>query len=457
MDLYDHQWSSFRSGLPLLMLLAASQSVICALARRRGVRSHYVAQLLFGLGFVTVLNGYRILFSLAIATVTFVLTRAVPKNHLPAVTWIVNLCLLAVISLTGESWTIPFVPEFRGMSGWGYTFNMMFLKLVSFGVDASQGTTKSGMREADLGYKSRQDTPRPIHEYSYLNFLAYVFYSPLFIGGPIISFNAWQSQMLVPQTAYSRTRISVYGLRWLGAFFTLEVFLHFFYSNAIAAQQSDALKTIRSFGLIVSLAVTVLLFMWLKFTLIWRFFRFWSLLNGIETPENMNRCVMNNYSMAQFWKDWHASYNTWLIRYVYIPLGGSKKNRILNIFIVFTFVALWHEFSWRVLHWAWIVTAVIAPELLATHIYRTRLAGFRKNHPELSKLLKATFASMNVFCLIVANMVGYVFGLEGLMTVMRNAEVASALASVLTCVFCGVNWMIWYEGRKGRRALANQQ
>ncbi|CAI9265958.1 unnamed protein product [Lactuca saligna] len=37
----------------------------------------------------------------------------------------------------------------------------------------------------------------------------------------------------------------------------------------------------------------VLNFMWLKFFLIWRYFRFWALVSGIEAPENMPRCINN--------------------------------------------------------------------------------------------------------------------------------------------------------------------
>lgn len=50
---------------------------------------------------------------------------------------------------------------------------------------------------------------------------------------------------------------------------------------------------------------------------IWRFFRLWALLDGIDTPENMVRCMANNYSTLGFWRSWHRSYNLWLLRYDY--------------------------------------------------------------------------------------------------------------------------------------------
>ena len=104
-------------------------------------------------------------------------------------------------------------------------------------------------------------------------------------------------------------------------------------------------------------------FMWFKFAVIWRFFRLWSLASGVEVPENMSRCVNNNATILGFWKGWHASYNRWLVRYLYVPLGGNKY-KLLNVWVVFLFVGVWHDrLRWRLLHWACIFAAFLAPEL----------------------------------------------------------------------------------------------
>ena len=43
-------------------------------------------------------------------------------------------------------------------------------------------------------------------------------------------------------------------------------------------------------------------FMYTKFLIIWRFFRVMALLDGIDTPENMNRVVNNNFTFTGFWR-----------------------------------------------------------------------------------------------------------------------------------------------------------
>ena len=102
----------------------------------------------------------------------------------------------------------------------------------------------------------------------------------------------------------------------------------------------------------------------------WRFFRLWALADGLDPPENMVRCMANNYSALGFWRAWHRSYNLWIIRYIYVPLGGTR-NRILTSVLVFTFVALWHDLSFKLLAWGWLVSLFIVPEVTARYFLPT--------------------------------------------------------------------------------------
>lgn len=70
-----------------------------------------------------------------------------------------------------------------------------------------------------------------------------------------------------------------------------------------------------------------LIVVWLKLLLPWRFFRAWSLLDGVDAPENMVRCMANNYSALGFWRAWHRSYNLWIVRCV----GESLLNPKLGL------------------------------------------------------------------------------------------------------------------------------
>ncbi|KAF7972237.1 hypothetical protein HWV62_18648 [Athelia sp. TMB] len=144
----------------------------------------------------------------------------------------------------------------------------------------------------------------------------------------------------------------------------MELVLHYMYMVAI--KDAKAWKNDTPFELSM-IGLWNLIIVWLKLLLPWRFFRLWALADGIDPPENMVRCVLNNYSALGFWRSWHRSYNMWLIRYIYIPLGGTK-NAAVNTVVIFTFVALWHDLSFKLLAWGWLVSLFILPELLATYL-----------------------------------------------------------------------------------------
>jgi D-alanyl-lipoteichoic acid acyltransferase DltB (MBOAT superfamily) len=87
-------------------------------------------------------------------------------------------------------------------------------------------------------------------------------------------------------------------------------------------------------------------------------------MDGLDPPENMVRCMANNYSPLGFWRSWHRSFNLWIVRYLYIPLGGAHR-LIATSVLIFTFVALWHDLSPRLLAWGWLVVLFILPEVMA--------------------------------------------------------------------------------------------
>ncbi len=59
-------------------------------------------------------------------------------------------------------------------------------------------------------------------------------------------------------------------------------------------------------------------------------------------------------SIRDFWKRWHISLTGFLTKYIYIPLGGSKKGKArtyLNTMIVFLVSGIWHGANWTFLLW----------------------------------------------------------------------------------------------------------
>lgn len=86
---------------------------------------------------------------------------------------------------------------------------------------------------------------------------------------------------------------------------------------------------------------------------------------GIKLLRNFNVPYFSR-DIAEFWRRWHISLNTWFVDYLYIPLGGSrpyvspdskrpeltKKAKVIrNTFAIFLTSGLWHGANWTFVVW----------------------------------------------------------------------------------------------------------
>jgi len=71
---------------------------------------------------------------------------------------------------------------------------------------------------------------------------------------------------------------------------------------------------------------------------------------GFKYVENFNYPYISK-SISEFWKRWHISLTTFFREYVYIPLGGNRKNHALNLLIVWFLTGMWHGASWNFIIW----------------------------------------------------------------------------------------------------------
>nr|WP_319574708.1 MBOAT family O-acyltransferase [uncultured Desulfobacter sp.] len=84
--------------------------------------------------------------------------------------------------------------------------------------------------------------------------------------------------------------------------------------------------------------------------------------------------IMKNFAfpyfsrdIAEFWRRWHISLSTWFRDYVYIPLGGSKKNKwvsVRNTFIIFLTSGFWHGANWTFVAWGFLHACFFLPLLI---------------------------------------------------------------------------------------------
>lgn len=74
---------------------------------------------------------------------------------------------------------------------------------------------------------------------------------------------------------------------------------------------------------------------------------------GIRVPENFDWPYLQT-NITDFWRHWHISLSSWLLDYVYIPLGGSRVSvpRIyINLLVTMFISGLWHGAGYNFILW----------------------------------------------------------------------------------------------------------
>ncbi|KAL4205096.1 hypothetical protein AMTRI_Chr01g112970 [Amborella trichopoda] len=472
-DLTDSQWRNFRGNLPILTVVMGVFTFVANTLRSsfqlKG-RGMSIVWLIISLSYLAYLHGACILFILSIASGNFILVKIFAYSKLfPCILWIYNLSFLICnriyegysFSSIGQNWAI--LDSYRGTFRWHICYNLVVLRMISFGCDyhwvyrASRIDHKKHTQNCStcsLGkacYHLLQEKSVPMERFSFVTYLCYLIYAPLYIAGPIASFNAFSSQLDLPQKTHSVKNIICYGVRWVLNLLLMELMTHLFYYNALATsgfwRHSSAFETfVIGYG--------VLNFMWLKFLLIWRYFRFWALMGGVEAPENMPRCINNCYSLEDFWKGWHSSFNKWLVRYIYIPLGGARR-KLLIVWVVFTFVAIWHDLEWKLLSWAWLTCFLWVPEILVK-LAMTNIQAKGMFSQLILRELSAMIGAFTITGLMITNLVGYVIGpagLDWLKSRMLKPDGLPVLGSIYFTFYVGTK--IMFHIREAKRKSPN--
>ena len=443
-----------------------------------------------GVGFLLYLHGRCALYVYGLVSASWVLTRWVRRTGWPswaktAAVWAWHVGVLMVVKesdgfLTTEHGDgvagrvlrgLGVLGLGRGVFRWEICYNMTMLRLVS--------------QSLDILWEDASGLPAAAG--SYWVAVAHAVYPPLYLAGPIVTYTDFVGQLssspgtvatgadsstdtgaaLAPEPAPAPERarrkqtrwreLRVYGLRTALDVAVIELMSHYLYFNSIATNNVLTANTNTNTNTrarnvsaldVATCGWWALAFTWLKFCVIWRFFRLAALLEGITPPENMRKCFAMNYDVQGFWKNWHASFNRWLVKYMYIPAGARGGTaQLLMVWPIFVFVALWHDVEIRLLGWAGLMILAFMPELLVKREFaRSRWDWVRRDHPTALWVAKALAATVTISSLMVGNMVGFVVGLDGAGAFLRQlSESGSLVAASLVSFFCAASIMLETE------------
>ncbi|XP_007986737.1 protein-cysteine N-palmitoyltransferase HHAT isoform X1 [Chlorocebus sabaeus] len=256
-----------------------------------------------------------------------------------------------------------------------------------------------------------QQLPAASTSYSFFWMLAYVFYYPVFHNGPILSFPEFIKQMQQQEHESLKANLCVLALglgRLLCWWWLAELMAHLMYVHAIYS--SIPLLEAVSGWTLGGLALAQVLFFYVKYLVLFGVPALLMRLDGL-TPPALPRCVSTMFSFTGMWRYFDVGLHKFLIRYVYIPVGGSQHGLLGTLFstaMTFAFVSYWHGgydylWCWAALNWLGVTVENGVRRLVETPCIQDSLTRYFS--PQARHRFHAALASCSTSMLILSNLV----------------------------------------------------
>jgi D-alanyl-lipoteichoic acid acyltransferase DltB (MBOAT superfamily) len=297
---------------------------------------------------------------------------------------------------------------------------------------------------------------RIVAEKNFVEYAVFVAYFPLLVAGPIE-----RATHLLPQIKVKRN--FNYDLAISGLY---QILWGLFKKNVIADNCAHFANTIFNDPSQYSGSTLVIGALFFSFQIYGDFSGYSDIALGISRLLGIE--LLKNFAfpyfsrdIAEFWRRWHISLSSWFKDYLYIPLGGSKGGKwiqIRNTFIIFLVSGFWHGANWTFLIWGFLNALYFLP-LLLTNKNRTNLEIVAKNRwlPNFKESLQmiVTFG-LTAFAWIFfrANSVASAFHyIKGIFTksLFSLPEIRPTFLILLVLFFIIIEWL----GREGNFALDN--
>ena len=328
------QFNSFSYILLFLPLTAA----VYFLASRYRVYAGKLALVLAGAVFYA-LGGWKSAVVLAVSlAVNFAFAKAMEKTSVPgrallAVPVVLNAALLFVFKYTG------FVLTNLNALGASFAPPELMLPLgISF-FTFQQVAYLAAVYKKEL---LRADA---------LDYLAYILYFPKLLMGPLMDPVDFVTQLNNASLKRPNAENIAAGLKLFSFGLFKKLLLADTFAKAVAWGFANTETATAADWLLVMLFYT--------FEIYFDFSGYTdmaigsSLILNITLPINFDS-PYRALSIRDFWKRWHISLTKFFTRYIYIPLGGSRRGlrrTIANTMLVFLVSGLWHGANWTFILW----------------------------------------------------------------------------------------------------------
>lgn len=179
----------------------------------------------------------------------------------------------------------------------------------------------------------------------------FVSFFPQLVAGPIVT----QSEMMPQFETVSGRRPDVEGIARGLSLFILGLAKKVLIADSLGRAVDAGYDMIPSLGGLDSF----LIMLWYALQLYFDFSGYCDMAGGLAgmlgftIPANFDS-PYKAVDITDFWHRWHQTLTRFFTRYVYIPLGGSRRGEVrtvVNILIVYLLSGLWHGAGWNYILW----------------------------------------------------------------------------------------------------------
>ena len=255
-------------------------------------------------------------------------------------------------------WIDRFEAPIRAVGVTDFYCRYLLLRLLSFNLDACRDR-----RSARATLRSK-DVLEDIHS-SVFAYLAYVFYFPLILRGPSLSYGSFIEQIVSQDMAKEHGRFVSHEIllrlfcelmKLAFYVFLLEIAVHTFYYPTLIFTEIDRFLNIWEW---TGYYCAYLSFMYVQGVITYGIPRILAAMDGINAPNDMPRCFFTaSTSFRSHWRCYHASWNKWFLQYIYLPLGGGY----VALWCVCIWSFLLHPFDEYWVKWSFITTLALTVE-----------------------------------------------------------------------------------------------
>lgn len=228
---------------------------------------------------------------------------------------------------------------------------------IAFLVDTYKGVSLSDLKE-NLKEISKEDSyPKPFERIDFLDYCLFISFFPQLIAGPIVHHKEMMPQF--KHTLKLNAPLIVWDKFAKGIFiFIIGLFKKTIIADTFAKHASLGFDATLK-GEVLSIAEAWGTSLSYTFQIYFDFSAYCDmaiglgLLFGVVLPLNFHSPYKAR-NVAEFWRRWHITLGRFLKAYLYIPLGGNRAGKWLNIrnlFIVAFLSGVWHGAGWGFVIW----------------------------------------------------------------------------------------------------------